>query len=117
MSDVTSGVALGALTAATLSILGVEPQSLVYAAMGAGIGTTWAPEMPRIRAAVVFTCVICLSALAGTVAAVLWTSGSGLFRNLFAGVIAVVFHPLISSGIAKMPEAWDGLLRLVRLKQ
>lgn len=117
MSDLTTGAAVGALAAATLSLLGVEPQALVYAAMGAGIGTTWAPEMPRWRAAVVFVSVICISAAAGTVAALSYTTGTAVWRNLLAGLIAVAFHPLLAAAITKFPDAIDGLLKLVRLKQ
>lgn len=117
MSDITTGAAVGTLAAATLSLLGVEPQSLVYAAMGAGIGTTWAPEMPRIRGVVVFVCVICLSALGGTVAALAWSNGAAVWRNLFSGSLAMVFHPLIAGFVTKIPDLWDGLLKLARLKQ
>ena len=117
MSDISTGAAVGALAAATLSILGVEPQSLVYAAMGAGIGTTWAPEMGRFRAVAVFSCVICLSAVGGTVASMSWANGSSIWRNLFAGSLAMVFHPLVAGFISKIPDMWDGVLRLLRVKQ
>jgi hypothetical protein len=117
MSDITTGAAVGALTIATLSILGVEPQSVVCAAMGAGIGTTWAPEMGRIRGVVIFTCVTGLCAIGGTAAAIHWSDGSGIYRNLFAGTLATLFHPLIAGVVTKLPDVLDGILRKFGLKQ
>jgi hypothetical protein len=120
MSDITSvvaGSAFAGVSAITLQLLGVEPQSLVYGAIGAGIGTTAAPALGRIRAVFMFVCIVCLCAVAGTVLAQLYWGNSNVWRNLIAGSLAAIFHPLFSAVVVKIPEALDGAMRKVGLKQ
>jgi hypothetical protein len=120
MSDFTvafAGATATGITALTLQTLGVEPQALVYGAVGAGIGTTAAPALGRVRAVMMFVCVVCLCAVAGTVIAGLYWGNSNIWRNLIAGCLAAIFHPLFSAIVVKIPEALDGILRKVGLKQ
>jgi hypothetical protein len=120
MSDLgvlLSGATASVVTALTMQTLGVDPQSLVYGAIGAGVGTTAAPELGRVRSVLVFVCVVCLCALMGTVAAQMYWGSSPLWRNLIAGGTAAVFHPLFAAIVVRIPEIFDGALRKFGLKQ
>ena len=120
MPDLTTVAAASVVTAVatvTAATLGVDPQSLVYGAIGAGIGSTAAPSVGKIRSVLLFLCVVCLCAVTGTALAQLYWGSSPLWRNLIAGGFAAIFHPLFSAVIVKIPEALDGILRKVGLKQ
>ena len=120
MSEPTTTAAAAVLTgisALTMAALGVEPQTLVYGTIGAGVGTTFAPEMGKVKAIFMFFAVVCLCALAGTVAAQTWFSDGKLARNLIAAFVAMVFHPLISILVSRLQDVVDSLLRKAGLKQ
>jgi len=120
MSDVgilVSGAAASVVTAVTMQTLGVDPQALVFGAIGAGVGTTAAPELGRVRSTMMFVCVVCLCALAGTMAAQQYWGNSPLWRNLIAAGTAAVFHPLFAAIVVRIPEMFDGVLRKFGLKE
>jgi len=120
VADVTSVIA-GSLaygvTAITVSALGVEPQSLVYATMGAGVGTIAAPALGRIRAIAIFACVVCLCALGGTVLAQEYFADRVLARNLASGGLAAFFHPLFAIALTKLADVVTWCLKRIGVNQ
>lgn len=119
MTETTPAFAAAAtsgLVALSVSLLGVEPQALLYGAVGAVLGLSFAPEAPKLRAALTFTLVVLAGAALGTWAAVEWFTGLVAARNGMALALAAAFHPLLSSIVGKLPEIIDGVLRLARIK-
>jgi hypothetical protein len=112
-----AGVIGAAGGAALLSALGIEPQPLLWALIGATLGLTAAPQSSRFRACCVFVCAVLASALLGTWIATaladastrkLATSGASL-------VMGALFQPVFTSASAAVPQAVKSLLRRVGL--
>jgi hypothetical protein len=108
-----AGVIGAAGGAALLSALGIEPQSLMWALIGATLGLTAPPSSTRLRAVFAFLCAVLASALLGTWIATamadastrkLATSGASL-------VMALLFQPILTSASAAVPSAVKGLIR------
>lgn len=114
-TEAVSSIAAG-VVAVTLAALGVHPQALVYAALGGFIGMAFAPNLGRWKAVITFGSVMCLCAAFGTWCAAHY-QGSDVLRNIVAGGSALVFHPLFSIVVQRLPEAADGFLRKIGLKQ
>ncbi len=114
-AEFAAAIATG-VTTFTIATLGVEPQALVVAAMGAGAGMAIAPGLGRWRAAITFVSVICLCAVVGTALASAY-GGGNIARNATSGLLAAVFHPLFSVAVQRLPELFDGAMRKIGLKQ
>lgn len=114
-TEAVMSVAAG-VAAVTLAVLGVEPQALVYAAMGGFAGMAVAQNLGRWKAVITFACVMCLCAAFGTWCAQHYGGGM-VARNIVAGASAAVFHPLFSVVVQRIPDAFDGFLRKIGLKQ
>jgi len=118
MSDVSVPLAAGAgVGAAIVSVLGVEPQALVYGFIGASIGFSFAPSLGRFRATCLFVAVVMACALLGTWGAVRFFESSTTARNGVSLILAIVFHPLLSALVANVPSVMDSLLRKIGAKQ
>jgi hypothetical protein len=106
MTDPTVPIATAAsagLGAMILATLGVEPQALLWGAVGASIGLTVAPASGRVRAVLMFCAVVMMSALAGTYFAEHHMAGSIVARNAAAAATAALFHPLFTAAVAGLP--------------
>lgn len=107
MTDPTTTAATATsagLGAMILATLGVEPQALLWGAVGASIGLTVAPPASRWRAMLTFTAVVMLAALAGTYVAEHHAEGSAVVRNASAAAVAALFHPLFQAAVAGVPQ-------------
>lgn len=112
MSDptMTAATATSAgLGAMILATLGVEPQALLWSAVGASIGLTVAPPASRWRAMLTFTAVVMLAALAGTYVAEHHAAGSTVVRNASAAAVAALFHPLFQAAVSALPQLLSAL--------
>ena len=111
-ADITS-VAASATAAGTMALtmamIGVEPQALFWAFVGAGIGLSWSAATGRARAAAVFVFVVLGAALAGTWAAQLHFAGGAIARNGLACAFAVVAHPALAAFIKQLDPLAQGL--------
>lgn len=114
-AEFAAAIATG-VTTFTIATLGVEPQALVVAAMGAGAGMAIAPGLGRWRAAITFISVISLCAVVGTAIASAY-GGGNIARNATSGILAALFHPIVSVIVQRIPEAVDGFMRKLGLKQ
>lgn len=106
MSDPTAAAATAAgagVGALILSTLGVEPQALLWAAVGASIGVTLAPASGRVRSMLTFMAVVLLSSLAGTYVAHEHLAGSVVARNAVSAGVAMLFHPLFTAAVSGVP--------------
>jgi hypothetical protein len=114
VADLTAIVAaslVSAATAVTMSALGVEPQQLVIATVGAGAGSVAAPNLGRVRAILTFVCVVCLCAVVGALVAEVYIGPSKLARNSTIGVLAALFHPLFSFIVAWVQDLFNAAAR------
>jgi hypothetical protein len=115
-ADPTAAAATAAsagIGALILTTLGVEPQTLLWAGIGASVGVTAAPQASRARAVFTFAAVVLLSALFGTYIAHEHLAGSALARNFCSAVIGGLFHPLFSAAIAGVPSLVTKLTDLI----
>src|SRR5437762_497251 len=75
------GAAIAGAGAVVVAMLGVEPQALVWGAVGAAIGLGFATKTGRFRAAAIFFAVVMACALLGTLISTRWFDGGPIWRN------------------------------------
>lgn len=103
----TIGAGAGALM---LAMIGVEPQAVVWALVGAVFGSPLAPAAGRYRTVAVFVATVLACALFGTWASEYWHGGGVRARNGWAMGLAVVFHPLITVVVQSVPAVAKALV-------
>lgn len=106
-----TGAAAAGVGALFMSVVGVEPQALVWGFVGAVFGLTFAPASGRARAALVFVAVAFAAALLGTWAADFWHTGSRIARNGWAMALAAGFHPLLAAFVQAVPAMFQAFTR------
>ncbi len=111
-ASLSLAVAAGA-GAAVLSALGIEAAPLFWSLVGASLGMTFAAAATRARAATVFVCVVLVCSLFGAAMATWAFKGEPLWRNAFACLLAIAFHPLLNAAITRLPAALDGVMRKI----
>lgn len=105
-------VALGAgLGAMVLNTLGVHPQALLWALIGATLGMSLAPQASRLRAVAVFACVVLSSALLGTWVARTYADASLMAADVVALLMAIAFHPLLIAFLNGAPALLSGWIK------
>jgi hypothetical protein len=102
--------------ALVMALLGVEPQALIYGAVGAFVGFVLVAQIGRLKAAAVFVPVVLLCALLGTLVAAQWFNGSALVRNAASAVLGLVFQPLLSAFVSSIQARLDGFLNRMGMK-
>lgn len=98
-------------SALIVALLGVEPQALAWAMVGAIFGAPLAPPAGRVRQVLVFAGVMLASALLGTVAADWAGTTSPRWRNAWCLVLGGIFHPLSAAVVAAVPSVVNTLLQ------
>lgn len=120
MADATSQllppIASG-VGAVTVALIGVEPQALFWATVGAGVGVAFAPASSRWRAAAVFVFVALSAALLGTWGSELQFGGSQVARNALAMLTGLFAHPAISAAIKLIESVLSGWANRIGAKQ
>lgn len=116
-TDSTAGAAavLKAAGALLVAALGVEPQAIVWALIGATIGLSFAAPSTFRRAALVYVCVVLACALLGTWGAASLFDGAAIARNAIALVVALLFHPILSAAVTQVAGALAAARRRVGL--
>ena len=105
------------VSAWVIAALGVHPQALAWALFGAIIGATFAPEASRWRAAGVFVAVVASGAELGSWLAVsYWPGDNPMARNGCALVLSMIFHPVLTVVIGRLPALGDRLLGSIPTK-
>lgn len=107
-----TGAGVGALI---MAAIGVEPQPIFWALIGATLGLSLAGDSGRLRAIAVFACVVLSSALVGTLMAEAYFADGKGWRNAISLVIAALFHPLFSAFVAAVPGLIQAGLRRIGL--
>lgn len=95
------------ISALIVSILGVEPQVIVWGMVGATIGASFAPPSSRLRAIAVFIAVSLACSALGKWGAVFAFEGSATARNGLACIMAVFFHPMTTIAVQRLPDLLD----------
>jgi hypothetical protein len=106
MNDSTTAAAQVTMTGASaliVSLLGVEPQGLLYAVVGSTLGTSLAKPAGFFRGIAVFIAATLVCALLGTLIADQWWRGAPLARNVATTLLGMAFHPLFSAFIEAVP--------------
>ena len=111
MTEPTSAAIGAALGAGLMAALGIEPQPLFGALVGACLGFSFAAPTGRARAVVVFTSVVLCCSLFGSWLAVRYLGGDPASRTVAACALGIWFHPALNAAIDRLPRAIDALLR------
>lgn len=109
-STVATATAAG-LSAAFVAALGVEPQALVYACVGAIFGVAWAPPSNLLRSIWLFVSVVLASALLGTWAAEYFQMTSRHAVSGWSLALAAIFHPLLAAVVQAVPGAISAIVK------
>lgn len=102
-TDIAAQVAITGVSALIVSLIGVEPQGLVWAFVGSTLGVSVAKPTTRLYAIALFIAATLTCALLATMAADQWFRGSHVARNTFSVILGAAFHPLFSSFIESIP--------------
>jgi hypothetical protein len=105
---VAAGVGIGAMA---LAALGVHPQPLFWALIGATLGMSLAPKAGTVRTAIVFACVVLASALLGTALAheiVDDAKRQLITADVAALLLGAAFHPLLIAFLNGAPALLAG---------
>lgn len=123
MADITSSAsdAVGAgIMAAVVSTVGVDPQTLIYAGMGATLGMGATPPAGRLRTLCMFVAVTLLCAALGHFVEQHYFPGDRFVRNFAGGFAAALAYPVLGALTANLPafiaQAFEGALRWLKLK-
>ncbi len=104
---VAAGASVG-ISALVTATIGVDPQALFWALVGATLGLSVAGTAARLRAIVVYLCVALSSALLGTWLARLHFEADATARNALAALLAIGFHPLANAALTALPSLVAG---------
>lgn len=104
MADtLTTTVGVGAATMVFTS-LGLDPPPVFWALIGAAIGISFAPQTGKLRAAILFCATVLACSMLGSYVAVKFASGLPHERNVAACLLAIVFHPLLTTVVSSIPD-------------
>lgn len=98
-----------------LAVLGVNPQVLLYAGVGAGFGMLATPAESRGRAVAFFALTTLSGALLAQIAARHFFGSDEMWRNGTGLVMGLVFPALRDRAMHAAPIVLDGLLRRLGL--
>ena len=113
MADLTTEAVSSVAAAAvglTTAILGLEPQVLLFAAMGGFVGMAIPAKLGLPKAVIAFLCVMCLAGAAGTWFAQAMQSTPAA-RNLVAAGVAFAFQPLTAILVQRLSSVVDAALK------
>lgn len=102
-SAIAAGLSSG-LVGALLIPLGLTWPLVLWGGLGCVVGLSWAPAVGRVRAAAMFGAASLLSAKGGAVASSLMWSASVDAAQGAAALLGVVFHPLLTNLVGKLPD-------------
>jgi hypothetical protein len=108
MTEPTTAALASGISAAVLTLIGVDVQVLFWAFIGASVGLSWAAKTGPYRATALFVCVVLGAALLGSLVSALWFSGSVLVRNSSALAIGIAAHPALSAVMSSLPAIVKG---------
>lgn len=112
MPDLTTAAigacATWATSACIASVLGIDQQAILWAFFGACIGLAFAPGASFAKTLAVFVFVTLACALLGTVGSHAWHKDDPLWRNGYACVLAMVFHPALAALLIVVPSFIKG---------
>lgn len=94
-----------------MSAIGIEPQPIFWALIGATFGLSFAGQTTRVRSIAVFVCVVLTAALVGSLVAEAYFGNSSGWRNSASWLVAAFFHPLFSALAAAVPNIVQAGLR------
>ena len=106
---VTAGSA--GVGAFVMAAIGIEPQPIFWALIGATFGLSFAAEAKLLKSIAVFVCVVLTAALAGSLIAEAYFANSSGWRNSASWLAAAFFHPLFSALAGAVPNIVQAGLR------
>lgn len=86
-----------------IAAIGIEPQPIFWALIGATFGMSFAAQSGRLRWLAVFVCVVLTAAMAGSLIAESYFSSSNGWRNSLSWLVAAFFHPIFTAMSAAVP--------------
>ena len=99
-------------TALIGALFGVEPQTLIFATVGAIFGEPLAPPAGTFRKVLLFIGVVVASAMLGAWAAEYFSLTGKYSRNGCALAIAFAFHPLSAAFVQAVPAMARAVFRV-----
>ena len=105
------GATSAGVGAFVMAMIGVEPQPIFWALIGATFGLSFAAETGRLRSVAIFVCVVLTAALVGSLIAEAYFANSNGWRNSASWLVAAFFHPLFSALAGALPGIVQAGLR------
>ena len=109
------GAAGAGVGAFFMAAIGIEPQPIFWALIGATFGLSFAAQTGRWRSIAVFACVVLTAAMVGSLLAESYFASSKGWRNAASWTVAAFFHPLFSAVVAAVPGVVQAGLRRIGL--
>lgn len=104
---------IGLASAVTLALLGVPLQPIIWGLIGGFLGAGFAKPSGWLVSAATYLSASLLSSLAGHSISAQFFGGNGLVGSAFSAGIAVLFHPLLSAAVQRMPALLDWALSIL----
>lgn len=105
------GAVSAGVGAFVMAAIGIEPQPIFWALIGATFGLSFAGQTGRLRSIAIFGCVVLTAALLGSLVAESYFANSSGWRNVASWLVAAFFHPLFSALVAAVPSIVQAGLR------
>lgn len=113
-TEVAAQVTVTGASALFVSLLGVEPQAIVWSFVGCVLGVTLAKPSGRFYAMALFLAATLACALLGTLVADQFFAGSRIVRNAAAVVFGTGFHPILAAFIGTIPGLVESVKAFVQ---
>jgi hypothetical protein len=107
----------GAVSAMTMSLLGLPVAPIVWGLIGGVVGASFAPQMPAWRAVVLYPASALVAAMMAQWAAHHFFNDDRIATNGGAALLAVLFHPLMAAMVQSVPALVQRLLGRIEVKQ
>jgi len=104
LSSAAAGTAAVATVAAVSTYVGIDPLTIMFAATGALFGEGVSAQIGKWHKAILYTAVVLIASLLGTVIAGKFHDGKVLWASVWAVGFAMGFQPLASAYLKGVPQ-------------
>lgn len=112
-TDLAAQATAAGTSALFVSMIGVEPQTLVWSVVGSVIGVALAKPAGRAYAVALFLAATLTCGLLATIASAQWFDNSAMARNGLAVLLGAAFHPGLQAFFASIPAVVEACKRFV----
>lgn len=112
-TDLAAQATAAGASALFVSMVGVEPQGVIWSLIGCVIGVVLAKPAGTFYSVALFMASMFTCALCATMVASHWFHGEALVRNFFAVMFGAGFHPALQAFFSSIPAVVEACKNFV----